>query len=206
MMGFNQRYWEPVSKLRKLLHERARADVLSARFVMTSNVCAWQSISEVGDPLDDLGSHLFDLVRYIFAREIYSVSAQWDGRQSIEMRARLDGDIVAICTAAHSKVTRESLTICCRGERFSIRLGSERVQPAGGLIRRVLDFSDTVDRRVRGIRSSLRCSYQQQLALFLNCVRTGITPEPGIEDGIASIRAVEAARKSAAAGGIEVTV
>jgi predicted dehydrogenase len=44
------------------------------------------------------------------------------------------------------------------------------------------------------------------LVSFFEYVRTGATPHPGIADGIAVIRAVEAARQSAANGGLEVVI
>ena len=67
-------------------------------------------------------------------------------------------------------------------------MGSERIRPAAGLVRAVLDLSDAFRRRLRGQRSSLRSSYEHQLIRFLDNVRTGTVPRPGIDDGVAVIR------------------
>lgn len=206
MIGFNQRYWEPIRQLRHIVHNQDCSDALSAQLIMTSNIQAWSSISGVSDPLDDLGSHQLDLLRYIFDREIVAISARWIDTHAIRMRVRLEDGVVAECIAAHSNVTQESITIQGERQHYRVRLGSERIQPATGLIRSVLDLSDTFSRRLRGRRSSLRSSLERQLVIFFNYIRTGATPHPGIADGIAVIRAVEAARQSAASDGMEVFI
>jgi predicted dehydrogenase len=206
MIGFNQRYWEPVRQLRHIVHNQDCFDAVSAQLIMTSNIQAWSSISGVSDPLDDLGSHQLDLLRYIFNRELLAVSARWTDMHVIQMRVRLEDGVVAECLAAQGDVTEESITIQCERQQYRVRLGSERIQPSTGLIRSVLDLSDTLRRRLRGRRSSLRSSFERQLVSFFEYVRTGATPHPGIADGIAVIRAVEAARQSAANGGLEVVI
>lgn len=206
MIGFNQRYWEPVCQLHHIVHNQGCSHVVSAQLIMMSNIQAWSPISGVSDPLGDLGSHQLDLLRYIFNREILAVSARWTDMHVIQMRVRLEDGVVANCLAAHSDVTQESITIQCECQQYRVGLGSERIQPATGLIRSVLDFSDMLRRRLRGRRSSLRSSFERQLISFLNYVHTGATPHPGIADGIAVIRAVEAARQSAANSGMEVFI
>jgi predicted dehydrogenase len=206
MIGFNRRYWEPLRQLRHIVRNRNCSDAISAQLIMTSNIQAWSAISGVSDPLDDLGSHQLDLLRYIFDCEIVAISARWIDTHTIRMRVRLGGSIAAECIAAHSNVTQESITIQRERQQYRVRLGSERIQPATGLIRSMLDRSDTFRRRLRGRRSSLRSSFERQLVIFFNYVRTGATPQPGIADGIAVIRAIEAARQSAANGGMEVSI
>ncbi len=44
-------------------------------------------------------------------------------------------------------------------------------------------------------------SYERQLASFLGYVHSGEPPQPGMADGIATVRAVEAARESIAMDG-----
>jgi predicted dehydrogenase len=206
MIGFNQRYWEPVRQLHHIMNNQECSDEVSAQLIMTSNIQAWSPISRVSDPLDDLGSHQLDLLRFILNREILAVSAHWTDTYVIQMRVTLEDGVVADCLAAQSDVTQESISIQCEGQQYRVHLGSERIQPATGLIRYMLDLSDTLRRRLRGRRSSLRSSFERQLVSFFNYVRTGATPHPGIADGIAVIRATEAARQSAANGGMEVFI
>lgn len=206
MVGFNQRYWEPVCQLRQIMCNQHCFDTVSAKLIITSNIQAWSPICEISDPLDDLGSHQLDLLRYIFDREILAISARWTDKRAIEMEVRLAGGLVVVCLAAQNNLTREYIAINCEGRQYLIRLGSERIQPVVGLIRSVLDLSDTLRRGLLGRRSSLRDSYERQLIAFFNYVRTGTIPSPGIDDGIAVIRAVEAARQSAAYNGKEITI
>ena len=206
MVGFNRRHWEPVRKLRQIMCNRHHSDAISTQLIMTSNVQAWSPICGASDPLEDLGSHQFDLLRYIFDREILAVNAHWTNTHTIRMRVRLAGGGVAHCLAAHSNIYQESITVQCGRKRYQIHKGAERIEPTTGLVRSVLNLSDALRRRLRGQRSSLKRSYERQLISFLNYVRTGTTPQPSIADGIAAIRAVEAARQSAHIGGMEISI
>ena len=173
---------------------------------MTSDVLSWSPISGGSDPLDDLSSHQLDLLRYIFDRDILAISAQWSGAHKIRMRVRLVGGVIAQCTAAHGDLSQESITLQCGSALYQMRLGSERVQPMGNALRYMLDLSDALKRRIGRQQSSLRRSYERQLFTFLHYVRTGECPKPGIGDGIACLRAVEAARKSGSGDGQEVVI
>lgn len=203
MMGFSRRYWTPVRRLREIMGTRRAADPVAARLVISSNVHAWSAISGVGDPLEDLGPHQFDLLRYVFARDIAAISARWSDPRTIHMRVRLAGGIVAECSAAHDGVSQESMTVQCRSGAYRMRVVSERLQPAFGPIRSGLDLADAVARRLSGNPSSMHRSFEQQLLSFCQFVRTGTPPQPGLADGIAVVRAVGAARRSADQDGRE---
>lgn len=207
MIGFNRRHWKPVQKMRLTMHNRQLSDRVSAQLVMTTNVQAWSPICGVSDPLDDLGSHQLDLLRYVFDREILAISAGWIDKHTIKMKVRLSGGIVvADCIAAHTNRHQEYIFIKCEHGKYQIQKGSERIKPAAGLIRQVLDSSDVLRRRLLGKRSLLSGSYEKQLISFFNYVRTGEVMQPSIADGIAVIKAVEATRKSASKGGKEVSI
>jgi predicted dehydrogenase len=49
-------------------------------------------------------------------------------------------------------------------------------------------------------------SFERQLARFCDVVRTGAPPDPGLADGVAAVRAADAARRSAERDGREVEV
>lgn len=203
MVGFSRRYWKPIRELRHTVSNQRPFDA-SAQLVITSNVQAWSPISGISDVLDDLGPHQFDTLRYIFDREISAIGARWNDTHDIQMRVKLGNGIVAECQAAYSNRSGESIHIRCNGDEYRMRVGSERIQPAGGRIRFLLDLSDAVWRRLYGKKTSMDGSFEQQLARFCNYVRTATTPEPGIAAGIAVTRAIQAARQSAANDGMEV--
>jgi predicted dehydrogenase len=204
MVGFSRRYWKPVRQLRQILCNQRHANLVSARLVITSNVKAWSPISGICDLLDDLGPHQFDLLRYVFDQEIVAISARWTDREAIQMHVRLTNGIMAECQAAYSSVSQESITVQCKSRGYRMCVGSERLQPADGPIRCFLDVSDAVTRRVCGRRTSMHSSFEAQVASFVTYVRNGVTPEPGLADGIAVTRAIEAARCSADRNGTEV--
>ena len=204
MVGFSRRYWKPIRDLRHNVSNQRPFDAASAQLVITSNVQAWSPISGITDVLDDLGPHQFDSLRYIFDREISAISARWNNTHAIQMRVKLGYGIVAECRAAYSNLSGESIHIRCNGDEYRMRVGSERIQPAGGRIRFLLDLSDAVRRRLYGRKTSMDGSFERQLASFCNYVRAATTPEPGIAAGIAVTRAIEAARQSADNDGMEV--
>lgn len=207
MVGFNRRYWEPVCQLRQIICNQSRSITPSAQLVMITDMLSWSPISGVSDdPLGDLGSHQFDILRYIFDREILAISAQWTETHAIRMRVRLEGDLVADCLVAYGNIYQESIAIQCARQKYRIYIDSERIQPAAGPIRSVLDLADTARRHVLGQQSLLHRSYERQLLCFFNSVRTGAIPQPGIADGVAAIRVVKAARWSASNDGKEALI
>jgi myo-inositol 2-dehydrogenase/D-chiro-inositol 1-dehydrogenase len=196
MVAFNRRFWRPVQRLRDLLHRHAGP--ASARLVMRADRSIWLPISEQSDPLDDLGCHQLDLLRYLFGREVESVRAKWTGPATIRMRVALSGGIDADCEAAHVARSEESIEVRCDGLAYRIRRGSERLTPPEGPVRAALDSADTLLRRLRRQPSSLRRSYEHQLRYFVRSVSGRTAPQPSLADGLAVARAVDAARRSAA--------
>jgi len=203
-VGFNRRWWEPAVQLRRMLGEAPATNGTTVGMVITSDVRGWGALSGVYDPLDDLGTHHLDLLRYLFGREIVAISARRTAPMEIRMAVRLDGGVVAECLAAQTERSQERVAVARGGRRYLIRTGSERVRPERGPARRALDVADSVRRRLTRGRSSMRRSFEQQLRGFVECVRGGSAPRAGVADGLAALRAVEAARASAAADGREV--
>lgn len=207
MMGFNRRHWKAVIQLRRKISKLKDHDNVSTELIMITDKQAWSSISEVNDLLDDLGSHQLDLLRYIHGREISAISANRTGEQEIRMRVKLSSGGTAHCVAAYRKgLHKESATVHCGSRKYRIHAGSDRTRPASGTIRHLLDRSDKFIRNLRHQQSSFEDSYRLQLINFANYVRTDSMPHPNIGDGIAAIRAVEAARQSVNVHGMEVSV
>ncbi len=204
-VGFNRRYWEPARRLRRSLSGRADTPA-SATLRIATDPGDWGAIVSAGDPLENLGTHQLDLVRFVFDAPIESISASWLSPDAIEMQVKLRGGIVAEARAEHGPPYSEWMGVEAGDRRYRIWSGSQRATPARGAIRTALDVADALTRRLRRRLSPLRLSYDRQLAEFIECVRAGASPSPGLAEGVAVVRAVEAVRRSAATGGAEVAL
>jgi predicted dehydrogenase len=206
MVGFNRRYWEPIRRLREILRRREDRQTVTAEIALTTNQQVWSPISAAADLLDDIGSHCFDLVRFLFDRELVAISARCEKAQAWRGQVRLEDGSMAHFLLAQSEVSQMALRVHCAGQSWWIRLGSERVLPRAGPVRSLLDLSDAVGRRLCGRHTSLASSYERQLRCFFYFVQTRLAPQPGGADGLAAVRAVAAARRSATDEAKEVLV
>jgi predicted dehydrogenase len=204
MLGFNRREWEPARRLRDVLRARDRSRPATAHLVMTSDVSAWAPIGGVEDPLDDLASHQLDLLRFLFDAEPRTLCAERTAPLAVRLDVRLGNDVDARCEAAQGDVSRETIEVRCAEGVYALRMGSERITPAAGPWRTALDIRDRVLGRLTRRRSSMRRSYERQFERFAAMIRDDRRPEAGLTDGLAALRAVEAARRSAARNGEEV--
>ncbi len=193
MMGFNHRYWQPVTDLKERLLKNSR--IHSAEIVFTSDYSKWNPVSFVSDPLDDLGSHVFDLIRFIMDKEIISISAKSLDTKNLELNVKVPGNIIH-CFLGHSDNTIRFLKIKNEHGNFYITLKSSKILPASGNLRTLLDFKDRVKRKLLKEVSPIKKSYETQLKNFFNFVRFKKQAIPGIQDGISAILAVQAARTS----------
>lgn len=205
MVGLNRRWWGPAMKLRQRLARAARGPA-AVRMEFTSDVSGWSSLSARSDPLDDLGTHQLDLLRFLFDCEIDTVRATQPGPEEFHLRVRLVDGTTATCLAAYHDRSREVIQVSVGPERSCLRAGSERIRPASGGIRRALDIGDTVYRRMLRRRGGLSRSYAAQLISFAACVRDRTPASPCLHDGLAVLRAIAAARASLVAGGADVTI
>jgi predicted dehydrogenase len=175
---------------------------MSARLVFDTDVRSWGAATGLGDALEDLVSHQLDLLRHLFRREIETVRAEPGADHRAVVAVRLGGGVRAECRASQRARYREEISVS-RGEaRWLLRSGSDRIAPAG-TVRAALDAADRVRSRLGRRVPALSRSFDAQLRAFCAAVRTGAPPVPGLDDGLAVLRAVEAARRSAAAGGVE---
>jgi predicted dehydrogenase len=175
---------------RELLFNNYVEPVL-VKLVLESNIQEWGAYSGASDPLEDLGPHQFDLLRYLFNRELVAVKE--------------DG-IMAECLAAHGNGYREHVTVQYKHHRYQIRMDSERMRPAKGVFRWILDRYDWMHRLRNRDQPPMLLSYERQLTHFINCIRRGVAPNPGIACGIAAVRAVEAARESIVLNGRRILI
>jgi predicted dehydrogenase len=202
MMGFNHRYWEPVINLKEKLVDDSR--ILSAKIIFEGDYSKWNPVSFISDPLNDLGPHVFDLVRFIFNKEIISISAILLEPTKLEAKIKMQGDLLINTTIAHSTITAKSIQVIAEKEKYFVSLGSERIHPESGIKRKFLDLTDKIKRRLMRETSPIKKSYETQLNCFSNYIQSGLQCLPGFEDGVSAILAVESAVKSISENGKEI--
>ena len=207
MAGFNRRHWGPVGLLAGALREadgQAPGTPFSARLLFATDKDAWGAVTKLGDALEDLVSHQLDLVRHLFRRDIESVRAAPGSPDRASILVRLAGGTEAECRASQRAAYGEAIDVRRGAARWLVRSGSDRIHPAHGPGRGALDLADRVRRRLGRRTPALAASFDAQILAFAGFIRRRAAPEPGVEDGLAVLRAVEAARRSAARGGEEV--
>jgi predicted dehydrogenase len=204
MVGFNRRFWQPVQALKRALAALEYKSG-SGRFELITRAVAWQSISHASNPLDDLGSHLIDLAHFIFDDRTTAVSARWqDG--TIDFQLELSRGISVACRAGYRDSYSEQYHVHLNGRSYRVDDGSERIEPASGLPRYASDLADSLLRRVKRQKSSLRLSYQAEIETFVRAIEQHKPVEPGIQAGIAAVKTAQALRESAAADGKKIQI
>lgn len=202
MMGFNHRYWQPAMELREKLSYENK--ILSAKIIFTGDYSKWDPVSFRSDALNDLGPHVLDLIRSLFNKEIISIQADSFTKNNIDMKVKIAGEIIIGCHIAHSDRTVKRIKVIGGKKNYYLELGSERLNPEFGTTRKLLDIKDRFKRKLLRRTSPIKKSYQLQLAGFFNFVKTNKPAVPGIEDGIAAIKAIATVQESIKRNGKEV--
>jgi predicted dehydrogenase len=201
MMAFNHRYWQSILDLKNMLPKIHEIDF--AEIVFTGDYHKWNPVSFKSDPLDDLGPHLFDLIRFIFNTEITAISADSTRKNIFQMKVRIFGNLIINCHLSHSDKTIKSIEIKTNDKNFFVTLSSERTNPEPGSLRTFLDLSDMIKRKMMKKTSPIKKTYEIQLKNFFDLIRLNNQANPGIKDGVSAISAVEAARTSVIKNGKE---
>jgi predicted dehydrogenase len=208
MVGFNRRWWEPAQALHHALAQGGDAPP-TAESRISSDLAAWGAVAAPANPLEDLAVHHLHLLPYLFDQDIATVRAYRVGPQEIELLLTFRGGSRARCIAGFGPRSEERVDVDAGSRRYAIEAGSERIRPAGGAVRAMIDVADAVRRRLAGGRGSLKRSYERQLRAFLGCIQAGraaLPASPGTADGIGAMLAIEAARTSLARQGAEIPV
>jgi len=204
MVGFNRRWWLPIRRLREQLQGRGPSPV-QAELVFVTQADRWAAVAGVPDLLDDLATHQLDLLRFLLGHEIGSVAARRIGGRDVRMEVSLSDGSVATCRVSHDGSPEESVRVAAEPLSAWIYAKSDRMVPPGGATRFALDLGGRAWRRLAGRPSSLLRSFEYELRGFIATIRERTEPNPGVQDAIAVARAVAAARRSLATGGLPVT-
>ncbi|MEM6392440.1 MAG: Gfo/Idh/MocA family oxidoreductase [Planctomycetota bacterium] len=205
VVGYNRREWLPV---RRMKDAASRMDLAGATVdgAFCIDVSGWDPIAGAVDPLDDLGTHYLDLVRYILEDEIATLSASRPAEKRIEIKLTTDRGIEVGLVHEHGTDTFEHFDLHAKNDRLRLQMGSDRIQPAAGLGRTLGDKIDKVKRKLAGNGWTLGESYARQLNNFYAVIEGKAKPSPSVHDGLRAMIATDAARRSASEGGKEITI
>lgn len=159
MVGFNLRWHRLLRAARETIRRGEPGDIKLVRTALTSGVrlrddfVDWRKARQSGGgALFELGVHHFDLLRFLFAREIEEVYASsLSGDETAIVAARMNG--ITQIVSAFSEGTGENHEIEVYGERGWLRVSCYR---ADGLEHyNAAEYSGAIGTRLRGLTRTL---------------------------------------------------
>jgi predicted dehydrogenase len=185
-VGFNRRFEPELTRLREVLVGRPDLDLLLS---MHYRRRAWGPYDMQDDALLDLAPHLVDLARWLTGSDIVRARTRKLNRQEAMFEIELARSGATIGCASHRVFA----------ERVEARDAERRVVTQyrrGGLVRAIRD-------RVRPpVEPPLVTTLARQLEAFGRAIQGNEgTPLATATDGLAVMRALDAVRRSAVAGG-----
>ncbi|MBI5396308.1 MAG: Gfo/Idh/MocA family oxidoreductase [Verrucomicrobia bacterium] len=216
MVGFNLRWHRLLQRARSWIRQGSLGQIMAAQSVFTvrqsrRSASDWRAAAQQGgDPVFDLGTHHFDLWRWLFGSEIVEVSASGD--DAVVVTARLENGIVVTGLFAEGAMEQNDIKIIGSAGRLSV--SCHRSDGFGFLPRDA--YEGSLDHRARQAWRSL-LDLPQGLALmrgggdyglsyaaeWADCfaVIDGIKPlQATVDDGVAATRVALAAQESSRLG------
>jgi myo-inositol 2-dehydrogenase/D-chiro-inositol 1-dehydrogenase len=207
MLGFNHRFTPAAVKLKELLQAGClRPTVLSATFSCASFMNGWAGEPGQGGILTNLGSHAFDLVRWLVGDEIVEVGC-------ITGRLRLGPEKADDTALATLRFANGVLASCVLHDQapasYSVVPGRNMVRievfgSEGAIICRALDGLELIiDGRQEQIAFDPyddlgSWGYLDENRSFVQALLSETQPSPNEEDGLKAVELVEAARLASA--------
>ena len=218
MIGFNYRFHPLYQAARQLIRSLAVGELRYARTnfsTRSKKISSWrQSLAGGGGALLDLGSHHFDLMRYLFGQEIVSVCARTQSIlseadqtvmemqletgpiiQSVFSFRSIEEERVEIYTAA-GKWTADHFL----GDQLEFSNSSQHWARGHRAAHAVRAFGRSLYTQVAAPGPRLNPSYRIALMQFIAAVREGQPVQPDLQDGLESLRVAQAAIFSAQNG------
>jgi myo-inositol 2-dehydrogenase/D-chiro-inositol 1-dehydrogenase len=218
MIGFNYRFSALFQAVREHVRVGRLGDHLGVRSVFSTPprpLPAWKSDRALGGGvLLDYGSHLVDLIRFVFDQEVDEVSARLGSRGdplgAAFLELRLADGVVVQSFFTRSGVDEDRLEIY--GERGKLTVDRHRSLEVE--IATAAEHPSRLALALRGIRLMLgdpyarekliapasEPSYRAALQHFVAAARDGEATKPDLLDGLKSLAVIEAAESSAAEG------
>ena len=200
MIGFNYRFHPLVARARHLAAAHPFCRARSVFSIAPRPLPGWkQKRSSGGGVLLDLGSHHFDLLRFLLNAEVVTVNARvWSERTEDDCcEVKLDFDNGAQAQGLYSFCRTEEDVLAMTGSHGGIEIN--RYAPLGFPF---WPLGDLLSYQLERRRSPWReVSFRRSLQAWIDCVRSGSTPPVTVHDGLASLRVVAAAEESTRTGG-----
>jgi predicted dehydrogenase len=208
MVNFNRRFWPPYRQMASLARDGAIGRLMRLELLLHVDVQGWCGVTShrmsraEGGALEDLGSHVVDLVFLLSGEQTVKARGTADlNRARLQMET--EHGIVAACDLAYGKANREQIVIYGDRGRLVLRnpncsVHREPARFAGrleGLIRDALVFGNRAFVRDK---SMLRHTIRLALEAFFEAARSGTLFQPGMKDGIRVARVLEKAMQGAA--------
>lgn len=211
--GFNYRFHPLISALRQQIQSRRIGPVIAARASFTTpdgDLPDWKkSRSSGGGVLLDLALHHVDLLRYVLAAEVETVNARITSVNSEADTATLDlqltGNIPAQLLVSFRGIDENRIEIFGRYRKLAVdcyRSAEVEYSAPGqngaaslmfGVVRAVASkFSE----------NNMSRSYRSALEAFVSAVASQKQPECYLNAGLASLKVIDAAERSAESGSI----
>ncbi len=186
-IGFQRRFRPELEALRARFHD---AEEPNLTLELASNRVAWDAYVSRDDALADLAPHLVDLAAWLTGRPVRVVSASVEPSRA-ELHLELDGGTARV--------------VCAHDGAYG---GLVEARSSGRLVGRVREGGHVRRLRARLTgKEPLNVALAAQLEALSRAAR-GADPEPlaTAGDGLAVMSVLDAARRSAAAGGERVPV
>ena len=215
-IGFNCRFNTLYRELQRVIAAGEIGTPVAVRAAWTANwptAATWRlSPATGGGALLELASHQVDLCRFLLSTEISAIAAtRWSNREVDEaamLQLTLASGVRAQLFVSYGTVEEDRWEVYGdKGKLVVDRYNSllvERVplSASGGLgnvVRRVINEVSHLSYGLKKHRAPGRePSYAQALCAFVHAVRSGQQASPSLDDGFASLRAIDLARRSSA--------
>lgn len=205
-IGFNWRFQPLVARARELLRAGIIGDVrtVSTVFCEPGTVPGWKARrSQGGGVLLDLGSHHFDLIRWLLDARVERVEATLDSQasehDSARVRLYLDGGRIASSFFSLRAGQAHSLELA--GERGVMRIDrSARSLSLRGARARTTTMTMLAWRARSLVRPRSEPSWSNALRTFVSRIRGTAVELPTFDDGLRSLEIVAAAERAAGVG------
>jgi len=207
MIGLNHRFTPAVVKLKELLESgRLHPKMVSVTFACAPFMDAWAGQPEQGGILTNLGSHAFDLARWVVGDEVVEVScfaertrlgpAQAEDSAVATMRFR--NGAMATCTLHDQAPVPYSLFPGRNMVRIEV-FGSEGVIMCRGLDGLELMLNGRSEQIALDPYDELRSwGYLDENRHFIQTILSEANPSPNEEEGLKAVELVQAARVASA--------
>lgn len=209
VLGYTYRWWEPLARLRELIHDGRVGRPLHARFTMSAHLADWHPWERYQDffmASKELGggalldeSHFIDLMLWFFGLP-ERVVATVEHNSTLDIETDDNVDMIAVYPDG-LRVTMH-LDLYGRPHEKNIVVAGE-----GGTLQWSFDpnrvrFSDSAEQDWQDERWQLERNdmFVGVAREFVDVIRQGEPPTCGVEDGLDVLAVVEACRESTSSG------